>query len=229
VIAVLVPVLNRPASAARVAANIALNTTVPYRLVFICSPGDHHQIVACAKTSADVLVTDWDPTEPGDYGRKINHAFAATMEPFVFTGADDLDFRPAWAEAALKAADATGVGVVGTNDGGNPVVKRGLHSTHSLVRRAYIDQHGGSFDMAPGQLYPVCYDHQCVDNELVDVAKARNEWAFAPLSLVTHLHPFWDRTVRKDATYEKALRNGMADRRLFEQRKRSWQRGRVAA
>ena len=147
-----------------------------------------------------------------------------TDEEFIFTGADDLDFRPAWAEAALDRIERDEVGVCGTNDAGNPMVKRGLHSTHSLVRRSYIDECGGTFDEVPGEVFYTGYDHQSVDNELIAVAKARDCWTFAELSLVIHQHPFWNKSVPRDATYDKALLRGREDARLFERRRREWVR-----
>ena len=51
-------------------------------------------------------------------------------------------FSPGWLDAAL-AHDGPGIGVIGTNDLHNPAVLRGLHSTHSLVKRTYADL-GGS-------------------------------------------------------------------------------------
>lgn len=230
-IAILVPVLGRPHRAAPLAENIALATSVPYRLVFLVSPSDDAQwgaIRELEEEGDDAVVCGWEPG-PGDYARKINLGFRVTDEPFVVTGADDLDFQPGWAEAALKVAEQTGAGVVGTNDNANPMVKRGQHSTHSLVRRTYIEERGGSFDETPGVLYPECYDHQCVDNELVEVAGYRGEWAFASDSMVIHRHPFFDRTVVKDATYEKALRHGREDIRLLNARRRDWHSRRGAA
>lgn len=220
-IALLIPVLARPHRAAPLAASIAQATTVPHRLVFICSPDDTEQIQACKDAGHPPLVVGWQPGR-GDYAMKINAGLNMTDEEFVFTGADDLDFRPAWAEAALDRIERDEAGVCGTNDGKNPMVKRGQHSTHSLVRRAYIDECGGTFDETPGVLLSDAYSHQSVDNELVEAARLRGCFTFAELSLVVHEHPFWNNREGMDATYEKALRHGREDIRLFQRRKRAF-------
>jgi hypothetical protein len=227
-IAILVPVLARPHKAAPLAQNIQQTTTVPYHLVFVCSPTDDEQILACTQTGAFVLIADWYPG-PGDYARKTNLGYRQTSAPFVFTGADDLDFQPGWAEAALERIEAEQAGVCGTDDCRNPMVKSGKHSTHSLVRRSYVDEQGGTFDAPPGRIFSEVYDHQYVDTELVAAAKARGQWAFSPESRVVHEHPFWNGRRGMDATYEKALARGREDGRLFQRRQRAFLRARRAA
>ena len=153
----------------------------------------------------------------------MNYAYGETAGEFVFTGADDLDFRPGWAEACLEAAEATGASVIGTDDLSNPTVRRGLHSTHSLVSRDYVACCGATFDEVPGVLLFEGYDHQYVDTELVYVADGRGCWTFCAGARVVHLHPFWHRSVPRDRTYAKALRQGAADRKRYEQRRALWE------
>lgn len=224
-IAVLVPVLGRPDRAAALAENLAAATSVPHRLLFMCTPGDDAQIAACEETGADVLVLD-QPRQPGDFARKQNAGYHATTEPYVFLGADDLRFHPGWDTAALEIAEAYDVGVVGTNDLGNALVRAGHHATHSLVARCYADTLGTIDE--PGQVLHEGYDHQYVDNELVETAQARGCFAFAPDSIVEHLHPFWGKG-RLDDTYRAGLAQGNRDRRLFHARRRLWARLAVPA
>jgi len=216
-VAVIIPVLGRPANAQKVVDSIWAASAHDVRILFLCSPGDHEQIEAVAATGVALWIPPWPPG-PGDYARKINLGFKMTEDEFVFTAADDLKFHPGWDTAAVELAKETGRGVIGTNDLGNPSVKMGRHSTHSLVRRAYIEKQGGAWGER-GTVYHAGYDHQCVDNELVEVARARDEWAFCWDSVVEHLHPLWGKS-EKDATYEKALANGRADIRLFNERRR---------
>ena len=221
---VAIPVLGRPHRAATIAASVHDNTTLPHRLVFVCTEGDDDQIRACVEALGDddgVLFIDAGHT--GEYARKINLAFQAGDEPFVFLGADDLEFQPGWDVAALEVADQTGAGVVGTNDQANSAVIAGLHSTHSLVRRSYIDECGG-FVRGEGSVYFEGYSHQFVDNELVATAMARGCYAHAHRSRVIHLHPLW-RTAPMDGTYERALADGATDRLLFESRRGLWENG----
>jgi glycosyltransferase involved in cell wall biosynthesis len=215
-IVVLVPVLGRPANAAPLVESLAAATTVPHRCLFICSPDDDQQIKACEATSADLLVVEWGPGQ-GDYARKINRGFDASDEPWAFLAADDLNFHPGWDERALETFTRTGVGVIGTQDLGNPRVKRGHHSTHSLVSRAYIDQYGSGTVDNSGRVLCELYSHQFVDNELVETAKTRGQFAFSPKSVVEHLHPHWGHT-EMDDTYAKALQDGSHDGSLYIRR-----------
>lgn len=212
-----IPVLGRPGQEQKVLESIHANSRTPYRVLFLCSQGDSPQIAACAQTGAGMLIVPW-PAGPGDFARKINYAFAKLADEFLFTAADDLRFHPGWDEKALRVAEDTGAGVIGTNDMGNPLVRRGRHSTHSLVRRSYIEEQGGTFD-GSGAVLCEKYDHQWCDNELVQTAMLRHQWAFAHEALVEHLHPNW-RKSDMDATYEKAMRATRADIALFQKRMR---------
>lgn len=214
-IAVLVPVLGRPASAQPLADSLASATAVAHRLIFICSRRDEAKIAACRATSAEVMIVPWEPRH-ADFAKKINHAFSLTDEPFIFQGADDIRFHPGWDVQALALAHKTGAGVIGTNDLGNPMVKRGKTSTHSLIRRAYIEEQGGTFD-GTGTVFSEAYDHQYVDNELCEVARMRGQFAFAQRSTVEHLHPHWGRGT-DDEIYRKGQLHTLSDRKLFQQR-----------
>jgi hypothetical protein len=223
----LIPVLGRPQNAKKVASSLRL-ASPKVRLVFICSPNDREQIAACRETAADVLIADWEP-ERGDFAKKIALGYRSTKEPWIFQGADDVAFEKGWDEAALECAEETGALVIGTWDGGNPLVMRGRHSTHTLIARSYCDDPGASFD-GPGTVFSEAYAHQSVDVELIELAKRRGVWSFCPDAKVIHKHPFWPGGPPVDATYEKGLADGRADARLFAQRHRQWlrqQRARV--
>lgn len=224
-IAVLVPVLNRPQNAQLLVDSLAASEP-DAELWFLCSPGDQAEITACELTGMPTLVMDW-PAGPGDFARKTNRGFAITRAPFVLCAADDLRFHSGWDRAALAVAQEFDVGVVGTNDLGNGAVIAGRHSTHPLVARCYIDQLGGYVD-GEGHVYFDGYDHQFVDTELVETAKARGCYAHVHDSRVEHLHPFWGKGAQ-DATYRKGLAASAADRRLFESRRHLWERLAVPA
>lgn len=216
-VAVIIPVLGRPGNAQRVVDSIWAASEHDVRILFMCSPGDAAQIDACVATGVAIWVAPWDPG-PGDYAKKINLGFKMTDDEFVFTGADDLKFHPGWDTAAVKIAYETGKGVIGTNDLGNPAVKLGRHSTHTLVRRSYAEVWGGAWGER-NTVFHDGYDHQCVDNELIAAAQQRDEWVFCWDSIVEHLHPLWGKG-EQDSTYAKALARGRDDIRLFEKRKK---------
>ena len=221
-IAILVPVLERPHRAAPLVRTIEQNTELPHRVVFLCSPNDREQLAASTETGADVVVVGWQPG-PGDFARKINFGYELTAEhAFLQVGADDLVFHRGWDVEALRVADATGAGVIGTNDLHNPSVLRGESSTHPLIRRSYIEEYGGTFD-GSGRVLCELYDHQYVDDELVQTAITRGQWAFAEDSHVEHLHPYFGLAAR-DRTYKKALRNTIADQALYRRRLRTIRR-----
>ncbi len=219
-IAVIVPVLGRPQNAAPLAESLNASTDGAY-LVFVASPGDSSQFDACVETGCLTLEMD-RRAGPGDYARKIQHGYEQTVSPLVLLAADDLRFQPGWLEAVERIADEYDVGVIGTNDNANPSVKAGRHSTHPVVRRCYIDRYGGSVG-EPGQVYHQGYDHNWVDCELVETAKARGCYAHAHDALVTHHHPLYDHRIKRDATYAKGNAREREDAALFRSRRHLWE------
>lgn len=216
----LIPVLARPQNAQPLVESIHENTTVPHRTFFICTRGDELQIAASRRTNAVVLLID-----PGscEYARKINLGVEQSAEmggagDFVFLGADDLRFMPGWAEAALERYTPT-TRVIGTNDLGNATVMKGLHATHSLVHRSYVEL--GTID-EPGKLLHEGYGHNYVDTEFIETAKSRGEFVFAADSHVEHLHPFWHKG-RDDVIYRKGRKTVNRDSGTFTRRRRLWQ------
>lgn len=215
-IVVIAPVLGRPLNAEPLARSLG----DAHRLVFVCSRGDDEQIAACEATWADVIVAPWEAGH-ADFAKKCNLAYRLTDEPWLFQAADDVRFHAGWDTAALAVAERTGALVIGTQDGHNPSVKAGTHSTHTLIARSYVDDPGASMD-GPGSVFSDAYGHQFCDTELVAVAKWRGVWAFADGARVTHEHPFWVGRDRMDATYRKGLASSSEDARLFRKRERMW-------
>lgn len=191
-------------------------TTDRARVLFLVHPHDAAVIAAVRGADACYLTV---PAVPfGDYARKINTGYRGSGEPLMFLGADDLRFHPGWLDAALSVL-TDGIGVVGTNDLGNPRVLAGDHATHSLVTRDYADRYG-TVD-GPGQVLCEAYPHEFVDDELVGTAKFRNAWAFARDSHVEHLHPDWGKAPT-DALYAGQRRRMAIGRRVFLRRRHRW-------
>lgn len=211
-----VPMLGRPHLVAPLVASI--RATCEARIVFACTPGDTAAIHAVDASGCERLMVDRQPV--GDFARKINTVYRATVEPYIFVGASDLEFRPGWYEAAL-AALTPGIGVVGTNDLCNPRVIAGEHATHFLVTRAYADEFG-TID-GPGAVLFEGYRHEFVDDECVGTAKMRQAYATALTSHVRHLHPDCSDTPR-DPLYAQQGARMRASRYLYLTRRRRWTR-----
>lgn len=217
-IAVLIPVLNRPTRVAPLVASLEAASRVirctPY---FLVSPNDRDELAAIKASRAKAFKVEW-PAGQGDYARKMNHGFHQTDEPFVFLGADDLLFHPGWAERAVARWYETNCCVIGTNDMGNSRVTQGRHSTHSLVDRDYLEC--GTID-EQGKVLHEGYQHNFVDDEFVHTAIWRSTYAQALDSMVEHLHPNWGKGAQ-DATYRKGMEHFNIDRRYYVNRQHLW-------
>lgn len=220
---ILTPMLGRAHRVAPVVES-ALRATPHARIMFVVSPEDEPVLAAIAdvlrlgEPGVDALLTDWPGGTPGDYARKMNMGVARTSEALIFLGADDLDYHPGWFVEAVNLM-RPGIGVVGTNDLGNPRVMSGAHSTHSLIRRGYIEQ-CGTID-TPGQLLHEGYVHEFCDDELVQTARFRRAYAHAHKAHVEHLHPHWGKG-EMDASYAAQTARMDASRAHFQARQRMW-------
>lgn len=211
-VAILVPVLRRPHRVTPLIDSIRGGTRRA-RIVLLPDPDDRAEREAIkADGRADQVV----PLR-GNYAQKINCGVRLTDEPYVFLGADDLDFHPGWFEAAYSQMSER-VGVVGTNDLGSPRVMRGEHSTHCLVARWYAEL--GAID-EPDKLLHEGYLHEYVDDELVGTAKHRGAWTFAEDSHVEHLHPAWGKA-EPDALYRQQKRRMRKSRHHYLRRQELW-------
>jgi glycosyltransferase involved in cell wall biosynthesis len=213
---VVIPMLGR---AHRVAPLLeSIHATCQARPLFCCTEGDDDVTTAVDAAGAERIM--FPPRRVGDYAAKVNAAYRYTSEPLIFVGACDLRFHPGWFEAATARLDGDRVGVVGTNDLGSPRVKRGVHATHCLVTRDYVDRFG-TIDR-PGEVLHEGYVHEYVDDELVGTAKMRRAWAFAADSRVEHLHPNWCPEVPTDPLYDAQAARMKQSRALYQRRMRMW-------
>lgn len=219
-LAVIIPMLGRPQRVEPLLESLYASCdprVVVVRAVFAVSPDDDDVHAAVDRAGAERLTVPRRPL--GDYARKIQAGIDHTTEPLIFTGADDLRFRPGWFEAAASLISDT-VGVVGTNDLANPRVMAGQHATHVLVARWYVEL--GTID-EPGVLMHHGYHHEFVDDELVGTAKKRSAWAFAADSHVEHLHPLWrEDGYPWDPMYEAMRDRIRASSPHYNRRRRLW-------
>ena len=219
--AVIVPVLGRPGSAAPFMESLAASGAPLARVYAVADLDDPDTAKAWDEAGATVL-TFADFGRPGTFAQKVNAGYRVTSEPWLLLTGDDVRFHPGWLDQA-QAAARDGAAVVGTNDLHNPRVVAGDHSPHPLIRRAYIDEHGASWD-GPKIVAHEGYRHWFVDDEIVLAAKQRGTWVMAIHAKVEHLHPLWG-LAADDATYALGREHTEADKALFEARlAREWQR-----
>lgn len=224
-ISVLVPVLGRPRNALPLMRS--LRATSDAYLLFLCSLDDRDEIDAVLEAceadetgETEYVIVEWRSTERGgDYARKMNRGYELTDSDWVLLGADDISFGPGW-DTQLERAAASGKRVLGTNDKANRLVARGVFSTHPLVARSYVEEHGGCLE-GPGQLVSEVYDHNFPDRELAALAQSRDEWLFVPSAVVQHNHPMIGKA-ENDDVYLKGRERFWEDQALFWERAKQW-------
>lgn len=161
------------------------------------------------------------PTPMGTFAQKVNEGYRISDEPWLFITGDDVRFHPGWLDQAMEVARTTGKAVIGTNDLGNSAVMAGAHATHLFVRRDYVDKRGASWG-GPGAVCYEGYRHWYVDNEIVAVARQRDEWAPCLASHVEHLHPLWGKGAN-DEVYRIGQAAADDDRLVWEARMATYQ------
>jgi hypothetical protein len=218
---IVIPTYGRPQRVAPLVANLKAVTPWDYRLLFVVEEDDEETQAAAVRVGAEFLINRGERT----YAACINQAFYSTEEPYLFAGADDIEFRAGWLESALACMDDQSVGVVGCYDPSHPFFD---HAAHYLVRRSYIESWGGCLDRRDVVLCPD-YGHGCTDLEMVGVAKARGSYRFCPESVVVHRHPGWndsgkviDSSPLFDSTYLKGNESMDRDRKLLLARAPMW-------
>lgn len=214
-VAILVPVLDRPAHVAPLV-NSLRESRAAARLYFIATLDDQAELAACrAEAERDpgfvrVLVV---PTSRRSWAKKINDGIRRTTESWLLLAADDIRFHSGWADEAIKIANAhPGAGVIGTNDLGHRGTIEGWHSTHPIVSRKYARELGSIDDRR--QFVHEGYRHNFADTEIVATAKLRDAYVHAPLAIVEHLHPLWKKS-KTDSTYALGRKHLREDRQLF--------------
>lgn len=245
-VAILVPMWGRTERIEQLLASIERNTRVAHTVWFIACSDDEEVLTyfsAPAFVAVElsvisdgfgitfapdsgvrlVVTSEWPSGIPGDYARKINLGYRVTDEPFLFTGAIDLCFRQGWWEQAMRKMNYVydpPIGVVGTNDLTNRRTMTGNHSTHSLVRRSYIDE-CGTID-EPGKVLHEGYWHEFVDDEFVRTAQYRRRYVHAVSSVVEHLHPMGNKCATDDI-YDMHPTRMEQGRNLFMERQHLWE------
>lgn len=215
--AVIVPVLGRPQNAAPFMESLKASGADLATVYAVADSDDAATCKAWEEAGATVLLHAAGGA-PGTFAVKVNGGYQFTDEPWLFLVGDDVRFHPGWLDHAQHAA-RDGAHVIGTNDLHNPRVIAGEHATHLLVRRAYVDERGASWD-GPKVVCHEGYRHWFVDDELVTAAKQRGVWAMALRSEVEHMHPLWG-LAENDDTYRLGQSHAEQDRALFIERRKT--------
>lgn len=210
-LAILVPVLDRPHYVRPLLDSIERATSQPYRVLFLCDPGD------TAEQDAIAAVGGWMLSPGGTYAAKINAGVRATSEPLILLAADDVRPHPGWLQSA-RAAMTSGAQVVGLEDL-IPRPHRPRHATHFLMTREYAQR--PCIDGFPGPLHEG-YMHWRIDDELMATATKRGCYAYAPDAILEHVgHPMLPNGV-DDETYRKGRANARMDGKRFMRRAHLW-------
>lgn len=213
---ILIPTVGRSHRLARLIANIHDNTIATHRITFITEEADTDTYGTLADLSQRVLINE----HTANYAGAVNTAYELTEAEWLFAGADDLVFHHRWDQHVLAMADGWAT-VIGTNDLLNTAVLAGLHSTHTLVHRSYLDTYGGVVDEGPGSFYPECYDHNFCDTEFINTAKMRARFRPCLQAVVEHLHVTTGKAPA-DETHLRSIRRYDDDSRMYDMRLHLW-------
>ena len=220
-LAVLVPVLNRPANVAPLVESFLAGCPDDAQLHFIVSDGDKAEWDAADRETRGYLrMKVYSSPSANTWPEKINLAVNYLYRADWFLcAADDITFTPGWWEATAELRADPHICVIGTHDSadgtGNPRVAGWTHTCHPLIRASYIRDFG-TWD-EPGKAVHDAYSHWFVDDELVNTAKMRRAWAFCPEAVLEHLHPYWGKG-QWDETYTLGESNAEADKQLWFKR-----------
>lgn len=215
-IEVLIPTFGRADRLSSVWDNVRWGSHTDPKITFIAEYEDCASIEVLKGSGLPYILN----TGPRNYAGAINTAYRQSEADFLFCGSDDLNFHDSWDLELLKHVDDW-FEVYGTNDLFNPYVLSGVHATHYLVRREYLNKTGGMIDVGAGSFLNDAYDHNFTDTEFVWTAKARARFKPVLTSVVEHNH--WGaRKAQKDPTYLKGLAKYHQDRELYMSRRHLW-------
>lgn len=212
-VAVLIPTFGRADRIPAVTTNV-LESTEHANVYFICEQDDKDSIETVTFTVGANLIIN---QRTRNYAGAINTGVHETDEPYLFAGADDLNFHPGWYETARQKMRYP-IRVVGTNDLHNPDVLAGAHATHYLVDRWYA--YKGCIDQ-PGMMLCEKYHHNYCDTEFITLAQQRGYYAPCLDAVVEHNHWTWGKA-QMDDTYAKGRDTEQFDRVLFAERRQLW-------
>lgn len=211
-LAVIIPVMRRPAAVAPLVRSLR-QTTPGATAFFVADADDTAELAAIDATPGAVLIRNTGPSR--SFATKANLGYRETTEPWLLFVGDDVRFTPGWFEAALEVA-GDDHHLIATNDCGNGAVLAGVHATHPLMRRSWVDEQGASWD-GPGTVAHEGYRHWFVDNEWTAKARAEGVFAYAPDAVVEHLHPIFGKGCTDDV-YRIGQLHAASDQQVWTSR-----------
>jgi glycosyltransferase involved in cell wall biosynthesis len=219
-IAVVVPTKGRSRKLFPLLWNIARTTPAGvFHVYFVVNQDDELSLHTVQAMRGPVtLVT----TDKHGYPKAVNVGVAASDEPLVAIVNDDVQFHYGWWDA-LRMVLTPNVSVVAPNDL-SPHTENGDACTQPIVRRDYINLHGGSWG-EPGKAMHEEYIHNFSETELWQLACFRGVAAFARNCVIEHVHPNWGKAEVDDTYTNGSMRPGgwEHDHELFLQRVAQWQ------
>ena len=219
-ISIVIPSYGRASRISGVLHNIRQTTITPYEIVVVVEPDQHQEYMAALVPSNDTILVINERSR--SYAGAVNTAVKFALGDYLFMGSDDLNFHSGWDTEALRVMNALpNIQVVGTNDLWNKFVLEGVHATHYLVSKTYVDDPGGVVDGERGLVLYEGYDHNYTDTEFIGTAKARAAFAPCLTSVVEHLHFTAGKSLRDD-TYRKGYAEIEEDARTYLRRRELW-------
>jgi len=216
-IAVLIPTYKRASRLQSLIDNFT-KTSKDSELYFVVHPKDTETIKTLDQLSEGYFFNVLKNS--GEYVECINYGVAKTKEPFIFCGADDIEFSNRWDIKLLGSFKDDKVNVTGGIDDWT-CSRSGVHISHPLIRRKYIDEQGACFNNK-GELYYSGYKHYQCDIEMEQVAWARNCFKLNKDVTIGHNH-FVNKKADHDETYDRSFTVFKQDQDLFDSRKKYYE------
>ncbi len=215
-IAILIPTFQRPHKLRSLIDNIHTTTKTPHSIYFILESEDKISIETVKALNERYIIN----VAPHTYVQAINYGYRQTIEPYILCGADDIEFTPNWSELMLEKFKDPKIGFVGAKDDW-AITKSGKHASHFMVSRKYIQEQSGVQDEA-NVIYSSQYFHYNCDIETEQVAMKRDTFIMSD-AFIPHHHPFVDKRISSDATYDRARAGWRHDKDAYCSRRYSFE------
>lgn len=221
-VTIIIPVLNRPKNVKPLIESYLKNSPIDKtEMLFVTSSFCVEEIDEIKKYSGPITIAI-APDDVKSWAKRINWGInysktntrLSNTSSWILCGADDIVFHKDWFDVA-KRGSTNFVGILGTNDLGNPACTSGSHSTHPIVSRQYIEEFGTLDEK--GKLCYEGYIHNYVDAEMVATARKRKMWKPLLDCIIEHNHPAWKKGTW-DEIYQIGKDTFSVDQKTFVQR-----------